>query len=98
MAHEETGDEWVDLSLMAGVGAFAVNSMVTMNEQGAGRAILLSVLDGDERPFHFLVDPDIAGRIGWELVGHATGYLSEFIEENFDPEGAEFEGGDDEDD
>lgn len=93
MTHDHTGDEWVDLNLVTGVSAFAVNAIVTMNEDGAGRAVLVSLIDTDSKPYHFIFDPAVSGRMGWELVGHSNDYIAEFIEDNFSPDGIDFEHG-----
>lgn len=86
MHHEHTGDEWIDLNEIAPITAFSISGMVTMNNDGAGRAILASFIDADLTAYHFLLDPSLAGRIGFELLGTATGHLQNFIEDHFDPE------------
>ena len=88
MSHDETGDEWVDLGGMFPVRAFAVHAIVTMSETGAGRAVLVSLMtDDDGTNYQFVMQPNVAGRIGYEMVGNATGYLAEFVEDTFNPGG-----------
>jgi|DEB0MinimDraft_3_1074331.scaffolds.fasta_scaffold79068_2 hypothetical protein len=86
MHHEHTGDEWIDLTAIAPITAFSISGMVTMNNEGAGRAVLASVIDAERTAYHFILDPELAGRIGFELIGTATGHLQNFIEDHFDPD------------
>jgi hypothetical protein len=71
--------EWLDLSVTIPIHAWAVNQIVTVSDDGSGKAILVSVGspgDDEMEVTHFLIDPQIAHAIGWEMIGTASGYDS----------------------
>ena len=72
-------NEWLDLSETVPVYAWAVNKIVTVSDDGSGQALLVSLgsKDDDEMAVtHFLIDPEIAHAIGWEMIGTVSGYDS----------------------
>lgn len=72
-------NEWLDLSETVPVYAWAVNQIVTVSDDGSGKALLVSLgsKDDDEMAVtHFLIDPEIAHAIGWEMIGTVSGYDS----------------------
>jgi len=55
--------------------AYAVNGMVTVDETGAGNIILLTFIDQrDGSLTNVVMEPDLAGLLGWELQGVVGGY------------------------
>lgn len=72
-------NEWIDLNNTIPVHGWATNPIVTVSSSGAGRGILLSLAcpgeEADELDIaHFLIDPQIAHAIGFELIGTSQGY------------------------
>lgn len=74
--------EWFDLSLTRPIGRYSINSIVTLDESGSGKAILLSFLGvppplgGPQSVDHYLLDPEQAGQLGYALMGSVHGYES----------------------
>lgn len=71
--------EWLDLSHTIPVHAWAANQILTVSDDGSGTAVLISLGSKDDEDdemsvFHFLIDPQIAHAIGWEMIGTASGY------------------------
>lgn len=72
-------DEWYDLSGTTPIDAFNVTGVLTMDVNGAGRAVLMSVRDErNGELFMALMSPDLAGQLGWEMTGIANGYAELF--------------------
>lgn len=68
---------WVDLQNTLPVHAWAIHKMVHLGENGAGRVILLTLVDHDEDMLHLLIDPDVAQHMAWEIMG----VYNDFIEQ-----------------
>lgn len=72
-------DEWYDLSGTTPVDAFNVTGVLTMDQNGAGRFVLVSLRDErDGNLYMGLLDPKLAGQLGWEMTGIANGYAELF--------------------
>lgn len=72
-------NEWIDLSNTIPIHGWATNPILTVSSSGAGRGILLSIATPGEEDdqlevAHFLIDPEIAHAIGYELIGTASNY------------------------
>lgn len=73
-----TVDKWIDLSETIPVYGWATNQIITVSNDGSGKAVLVSLASRDEDEdlivYHFLIDPQVAHAIGWEVVGTSSGY------------------------
>ncbi len=61
--------QWVDLQNTLPVHAWAIHRLVHLGENGAGRVILLTLVDHEEDMLHLLIDPDVAKHMAWEIMG-----------------------------
>lgn len=69
-------DVWYDLSNTIVVNAYSVLPIYTMDNDGAGRAMLISVRDQRTDELTLMAfPPALAGQLGWEIVGLANGYM-----------------------
>jgi hypothetical protein len=76
--------EWMNLSHTIPVDGYAVNKINTIDSDGAGTAILLSIVSKKhDDVFHFLLNPELAHLIGWEVIG---------IERNYNVPSADLDG------
>lgn len=78
-------DRWVDLQEAIPVQAYAVDMMTVVTEDGVGNACYLRFVttddDGDHDVLSFVLDPDVAALMGWEIAGAANGHLDRVITE-----------------
>lgn len=90
--------DWLDLSNVVSVAGFAVDMMTVVTEDGAGRAVFLRLIDGaDGQIVQLLIDPQLAGQIGWETIGVVNGYMGSLLEElDIELEAADIDDEDDE--
>ena len=65
----------MNLSHCIPVDGYAINKINTIDENGAGVAILLTIVTKKhEDTFHFLLNPDLAHLISWEIMGVINDY------------------------
>jgi hypothetical protein len=73
---------WFDLSGVSPIANYAINTIHTITDDGSGRALLISLafLSGDELGMkHFLMEPDLAGEMGFTMLGLVHDYpLADF--------------------
>ncbi|MEY2990003.1 MAG: hypothetical protein RLZZ163_919 [Actinomycetota bacterium] len=78
-------DRWVDLQEAIPVQAYAVDMMTVVTEDGVGNACYLRFVttddDGEHEVMSFVLDPDVAALMGWEIAGAAHGHLDRLITE-----------------
>lgn len=79
-------DRWVDLQEAIPIVAYAVDMMTVVTEDGVGNACYLRfVHENDDTDtaevLSFVLDPDMAALLGWEMVGAANGHLDRLITE-----------------
>ena len=82
--------EWFNLEHTTAVDGYQVNLIATMSPSGSGRAVLLhlrSQEDGDI--YTFVMDPDFAGQVGWDLSGVSQGWVDAAYGERLLPEDPE---------
>ena len=76
---------WVDLQDAIPVGGYAVDMMTVVTEEGVGNACYLRFVttddDGEHQMMSFVLDPDVAGLLGWEMTGAVNGHLDQLITE-----------------
>ena len=67
--------EWVDLQDTDVIGGYAIHMMTVMNDSGVGHACLLQLFLADEdKVKNVLLDPTLAGQMGWNLTGVTSGF------------------------
>lgn len=72
-------DEWYDLSSTIPINAFNVTPLLTMDSEGAGRAVLVSLRDQrNDELMMLMMSPALAGQLGWEMTGVANNYAEMF--------------------
>lgn len=77
-------DRWVDLQEAIPVVAYAVDMMTVVTEDGVGNACYLRFVHEDDdtaEVISFVLDPDMASLMGWEMLGAANGHLNRLITE-----------------
>jgi len=78
-------ERWVDLQEAVPVQAYAVDMMTVVTEDGVGNACYLRFVsvddDGDHEMMSFVLDPEMASLMGWEIAGSANGHLDRLITE-----------------
>jgi len=68
--------DWFPLDDFVQLDGYHVNMIATMSATGSGRAVLLHLRDGANGDVAtFVLDPDMAGQLGWDVVGTSTGWL-----------------------
>lgn len=78
--------EWHDLTGTIPAHGYAVNRMVTVDETGAGNIVLLTLIDQrDGTLTNVILDPDLAGLLGWELQGVVGGYTEAAFGDKLEP-------------
>jgi hypothetical protein len=86
------GDQWVNLGDAEHVFGYAVHKMTVVNGEGVGQGILLRFLTHpDEHIFDFLIDPDMAGQLGWEINGVVHNYVGMVYGDRLLPDDVEVE-------
>jgi hypothetical protein len=61
---------WHNLESTVPTYGYAINRLVTVDEDGAGHAILLSLIDQrDDTVHNFVMDPRLASLLAWEMTG-----------------------------
>ena len=67
--------EWIDLEAADHVVGYGVHAMTSVNAEGAGPACYLQLIDANDGEVKsYLMNPDLAGRLGWEMLGVMAGY------------------------
>ena len=67
--------DWVDLGDTIPATGYAVHMMTVITETGAGRACYLQMLDArDGEVVAFVLDPEMAAQMAWEMTGVVSGY------------------------
>ena len=67
--------EWVDLQDTEVVAGYAIHMMTVMNNSGVGQACFLQLFSADEEKVtNVLIDPTLAGQMGWNLTGVTSGF------------------------
>jgi hypothetical protein len=68
--------DWFPLDQATHPDGYQVNMLATMSATGAGRAVLLHLRNHETAEVAvYVLDPDFAGQVGWDLVGVSTGWL-----------------------
>lgn len=67
--------EWIDLESADHVIGYGVHAMTIVNSEGAGPACYLQLIDANDGDVKsYLMNPDLAGRLAWEMMGVMCGY------------------------
>lgn len=67
--------EWVDLQDTDVIAGYAIHMMTVMNDTGVGQACFLQLFSADQETVqNVLLDPQLAGQMGWNLTGVTSGF------------------------
>jgi len=67
--------EWVDLEAADTIVGYGVHAMTFVNSDGVGQACYLQLIEEDTGDVHsFLIEPELASRLGWEIMGVVLGH------------------------
>jgi hypothetical protein len=67
--------EWVDLQDTEVIAGYAIHMMTVMNENGVGQACFLQLFSAEQETVkNVLIDPTLAGQMGWNLTGVTSGF------------------------
>ena len=67
--------EWVDLQDTDVIAGYAIHMMTVMNDAGVGQACFLQLFSADQETVkNVLLDPQLAGQMGWNLTGVTSGF------------------------
>lgn len=85
-------DRWMDLGEVIPVAAYGVHMMTVVTEEGVGNGCLLRLLSQEDEQVHeFLIDPELASQLGWEMNGYASGNLEAAFGDRLLPDGVALE-------
>ncbi len=71
---------WVDLNDVPLVNGWNCQRSSYVNEEGVGTLITLTLQDVEGNLFMFVLTPETAARVGWDMAGEAGGYFAEVCE------------------
>jgi len=72
--------KWIDLNEVPIVNGWNCQRSSYVNDEGVGTLITLTLQDASENLFMFVLPPEVAARMGWDMAGEAGGYFSEMCE------------------
>jgi hypothetical protein len=85
-------DRWVDLGEVIPVVGYGVHMMTVVTDEGVGQACLIRLLDQEDEKVHeFLLDPDLAAQLGWEMNGAASNLIEPTFGDRLLPDGVALE-------
>lgn len=72
--------KWIDINEVPVVNGWNCQRSSYVNEEGVGTLITLTLQDTAENLFMFVLSPEVAARMAWDIAGEAGGYFAELCE------------------
>jgi len=72
--------KWIDINEVPVVNGWNCQRSSYVNEEGVGTLITLTLQDTAENLFMFVLSPEVAARMAWDIAGEAGGYFAELCD------------------
>lgn len=76
--------KWIDINEVPVINGWNCQRSSYVNEEGVGTLVTLTLQDTAENLFMFVLPPEVAARLAWDMAGEAGGYFAEMTEMSAD--------------